>query len=480
MEEQLKKLLKGIVKSKMFIIVAISILAVFLISLLYYYLTVFVDGSFNEDDWGSTTYVASKYTGQAKITGNGIQTQNTAQELWDKMIQEGNNVNDYLDSPQELEKLMNAEIITQYPKIGSGNIDGIIQFKRHKEDGSTKLLQYIDKQTFDNYESSNDKRILDYFTLDESGNVLVGIVDEEIYKLTSDDDKITLENLKNEGMDVIPLEESDKTIFGDYNKKVIKVRTMPINYKSIVEKYTLPFQYLWALLVTGEDKYFVLELADLAYNSEIVFSIYDNITTYVEDNEYTYKKETRTDKYVKLKVKNDYGAKGYKKERYWLSEDSPEEYQKHYDSDYLAKSEKSKEYKVNYKKTYITNLPVCDLEKADVWLYYYSKSYEYQNNNDIDINENTTHLEDTEYIYNKETSQTSKDNILLIADEDANKFKNEVKDYIENYIEDYLQKDLEDLEDLLESNTTINTITRFCNLGCFFTKWLCFRYAIYI
>ncbi len=50
---------------------------------------------------------------------------------------------DYLKKPEELEKLLNAEIITQYPKMGDGatdangrkKLDGIIQFERHQQNG---------------------------------------------------------------------------------------------------------------------------------------------------------------------------------------------------------------------------------------------------------------------------------------------------------------------------------------------------------
>ena len=33
-------------------------------------------------------------------------------------------------------------------------------------------------------------------------------------------------------------------------------------------KYTIPFEYLWALLVEGEDYKFVERVANLAYNTE--------------------------------------------------------------------------------------------------------------------------------------------------------------------------------------------------------------------
>ena len=69
------------------------------------------------------------------------------------MIAEGNSVEKYLDAPEELEKLMNAEIITQYPKIGNSGakLDGIIEFERNKTDGTSVILKYIDIDTFNIY-----------------------------------------------------------------------------------------------------------------------------------------------------------------------------------------------------------------------------------------------------------------------------------------------------------------------------------------
>ena len=81
----------------------------------------------------------------------------------------------YLKKPEELEKLLKAEIITQYPDFGQedAELNGIIKFERHKEDGTSQFLKYIDSTTFSNYVESNDVTALDYFTLDEEGNAVI-------------------------------------------------------------------------------------------------------------------------------------------------------------------------------------------------------------------------------------------------------------------------------------------------------------------
>lgn len=60
------------------------------------------------------------------------------------------------------------------------------------------------------------------------------------------------------------------------DKTVYNMTTTEINYQELVDKYTMPFDLLWALLVVGESQGFVMELADLAYNSEIEITVYDN------------------------------------------------------------------------------------------------------------------------------------------------------------------------------------------------------------
>lgn len=52
--------------------------------------------------------------------------------------------------------------------------------------------------------------------------------------------------------------------------------TQKFNYQDYLTGYTIPFNYLWALLVMTGDKEFVLELADLVYNSQIEITVFDD------------------------------------------------------------------------------------------------------------------------------------------------------------------------------------------------------------
>lgn len=54
-----------------------------------------------------------------------------------------------------------------------------------------------------------------------------------------------------------------------YSNTNYSMTTTTINYQNLVSKYTMPFDYLWALLVVSEDEDFVLDLADLVYGSQL-------------------------------------------------------------------------------------------------------------------------------------------------------------------------------------------------------------------
>lgn len=385
------------------------------------------DGSYKKDDWTSAPYAASTYTGQANVSNNGITTDQSAQELWNKMIEEGSNVEDYLDSPEELERLMNAEIITQYPKIGQGDLDGIIEFERHKTDGTSSMLTYVDSETFNNYINSGNKESLNYFTLDEQGNVLIAIENTTIEEIITNDTEMNISEYTS------TLSDTDKQKDGSYKKSqsVLTVMNPPINYKNIVQKYTMPFQYLWSLLVITDDKDFVLELTDLIEDSEIIISIYDNIKTREIIDEYTYYKENRIDTYAKVLAKNNFGVQDYPKERYWLSEDSPEA-NEHYDAKYTADySKDAQEYTVKRSVKYENNTPIIDVTRANTWIVDYSKEYTYQAAENTSNNVNEKEIENTEYVEMTNSPDTLENNKLLLNNLKAKSLQSEAKQYIE-------------------------------------------------
>ena len=200
-KEALKRALKFAMKIPFKIILVILILVVGVLLILLpaatYFLTV-DDGTYKEDDWSSTPYAASTYVNGAKIENDGtITTSTTAQNLWDKMLENGNRVDLYLKNPAELSRIMKAEMVTQYPDTRSNpdeEIDwdkifenpdafqGIIKFKRADSDNNKTTMVYASPEEFqawiDEYNSSGDetakKNALTHFTLKKAGSSTTG------------------------------------------------------------------------------------------------------------------------------------------------------------------------------------------------------------------------------------------------------------------------------------------------------------------
>lgn len=440
-KDSIKVLFKSLLKSKIFImiIILVFVLAVLLPAFVYY-ITI-DDGTYKEGDWSSTPYVASTYTQNVTVGSDGITSNVTAQELWDKMIEEGANVQDYLDSPEELEKLMNAEIITQYPKIGAENakLDGIIEFKRYKTDGTSCMLEYIDTETFNKYIEESNTDIVNYFTLDENGDVLIGILNETTETLSSNDSDMNLSDYTD------TLSDTDLIDEGNYSKTEYSIYSKPIYYKNAISKYTMPFQYLWSFIVIGDDKGIGLELADLVEDSEIIISIYDNITTTVDTSTYTYNKERKVDVSASATSITSDGGR-YSSQDSW----SPA-------NEWIE----DEDYEITHIITHKDNTPLFDIEKADVWMVDYNKSYTYQASEQTLNDTNEKNIEDEKYVdevENPKTSSKGDGTDLLYYDKFSDKL---------NGLKDSLQKEV---EKTLSEGVTVSTYISSCSNSYYIHK----------
>lgn len=219
---------------------------------------------------------------------------------------------DYIkDSPnqtkeQKLAYLMNSEIVTMYPYLGSNpgdetKINGIIRFYRYLnsvEDGASREptekieLTYINKEgfnaKFEQYKNSGNQDVLKYFTLDDDQNVVIAYGTIETKTITTTDNELTLDKINE-----MSTQTYTKIADGVYESKTYTVATKPIDYQSYVEQYVLPFGFLATLLVQTRDYELVKEIADLAYESELAIGIYDNKSVTENNEEYTYNKKIK-------------------------------------------------------------------------------------------------------------------------------------------------------------------------------------------
>lgn len=194
--EQLRKI-GGVLKkygSRLFSAGIISIVSVVLFVVIGAgYITPVKDAIFNPKNSRNAPYAINDYSSNIDIDDAGnIESKLSAQELWDKMKKENNTALKYLNSPEQLKKLMNVELITKYldtrsnpdapidwsadklSDVNSKDIQGIIKLKRADSDGKTSTLSYIDPGTFQSYiDEYNDtgsedakNNAMKHFTLD--------------------------------------------------------------------------------------------------------------------------------------------------------------------------------------------------------------------------------------------------------------------------------------------------------------------------
>lgn len=152
--------------------------------------------------------------------------------------------------------------------------------------------------------------------------------------------------------------ESDDPEGENFDNTSYRMTTTNVNYQALVKGFTMPFDYLWAFLVTGEEKEFVLELADLVYDSDIHITVHDNLNTNTNVNVYTYTKKikTETKATATIKYKDGDSTKSASKTGNWTDEDS-------------------NNYTTKYTTITKTNTLNVGVTLADVWMAKFTQSY---------------------------------------------------------------------------------------------------------
>ena len=209
-------------------------------------------------------------------------------------ILEDNDMNFEDFNNQEIEclyKCLKAEWATTYPNLGksvnnkdidSEYVQGVITIKRGKSDGNIANLSYKPYEEFSNIK---DATALDYFSMKDGNIIVANWSSNEIEYMLSDG---APDNIKEQYTNI---------------GKQISITETSINYRNMIGIHTIPFELVLSLLVITEDVDFVNDLADLAFNSTIEFTVYDNIkaitTTEVEHTNEIKTYEKWVDYYIK-------------------------------------------------------------------------------------------------------------------------------------------------------------------------------------
>lgn len=142
-----------------------------------------------------------------------------------------------------------AAAILEYYGIENMGVDGVsnVMSTTSKSTGvNSKIydLRYVSPEKFQEYVDTNSRQALRTYTLEPN-----------TYKLIVANWSFTTDG-------GLKIEASN-----------------PINYRAVVNKYTMPIEYMIDFLVHTDNPEFVSELADLALDSEYVIAIQDNVTT---------------------------------------------------------------------------------------------------------------------------------------------------------------------------------------------------------
>lgn len=150
-------------------------------------------GTMKDGSWDNVPYASSQYSSNVTIDEDGVATtQISAQEVWDKLVENKSNMTEYIKSVETLKKLLNAEMVTNFldtrqnpddpidwdslnKDTDSKVIQGIIKLKRATTDGTVKTLVYIDPDTFQSYiddynatgSETAKQNALDHFTIEK-------------------------------------------------------------------------------------------------------------------------------------------------------------------------------------------------------------------------------------------------------------------------------------------------------------------------
>lgn len=207
----------------------------------------------------------------------------TGREALEALLSEYDmNFEDFTEEEIEvLYKCLRAEWATTYPNLG-GTVDkddedyvqGVITINRQSL-GSNKTLTY---KPYDEFENMNNQDALNYFTM-KDGDIIVAnwSTSETTYNITGNMPESMKSSYQNTGVQYT-------------------INKTAISYRNILGIHTLPFEFTLALLVNTENAEFVNDLADLAFNSKMVITVYDNTTETITEETYHFNETTKYDK----------------------------------------------------------------------------------------------------------------------------------------------------------------------------------------
>lgn len=283
------------------------------------------------------------------------------------LVDNGLKIDDFTEEEVKcLPLFLKAEMATQYldlrpasemyqggaykpvdPSIYESNPDaiyGVVTIKRASTDGTTTNLSYISPEKFETMRQEGNEKLLGYFTIDDSDNLM-------IVKWSSTQTEYSYEG---------DVQETEK------KKEVEEEYYFPepdkIPYKQYISKYTMPYDFLTTFLATIKNVDFCKGLANLAFNSKIVLTLQEELTVTKTVEKTNYTITTGTRKTIDYNVSPLEYSSGILIEKI---EDNGEKFT----------SIENREYIETSTTTNKTNTYDFEITEADIWYAHYTKTY---------------------------------------------------------------------------------------------------------
>lgn len=365
--------------------------------------------------------------------------------------------------------LIKAEIATQqldlrkakdmYKNDGTYNVPDIKDMKKSNEICGTIhlkrvntadldnpiLLEYIDYETFkqaikkENPTQNDYKSIKGYFSINDEGNAVIATwnYNKTTYKL--EDEKI-----KNPYKRTNTFQDSENYTLSE----------MVVDYKPLVNKYTLPFEVLTALLVNSEDTEFVEKVANLAFSANIEVTIAEEMTETKKTYVTNYYETIRNYQYIRMCAPVS-GNRSIIEEYKFLSGDSSCDTPSDVIDDLSGFSGVTPPKDIHdctYKNINFTNNQPSYTVKQDIILK--DNTYKYGiTDADTWFMKAEKTIDKKVTIENLEQSASRVEDTYKYSETESSKRANIPKDIEKNYLEDYYNKNKQRIEEIARQKT---------------------------
>jgi len=197
----------------------------------------------------------------------------------------------YLDLRPNSQKIIDGEYVPRkIEDLEENEVPGTILVQRTNTNGNTtNILEYMLESDFNTLKDAGDSTVLNYFTVNDDGKLIIAKWDMENIKVTIEGDGLPED---------ITAEEMAQDTGGD--KYIIKTEEIP--YRQYIQKYTIPFEFFIQLLVVTTEPDFCMELVNHVLNSKIVINIQEQETFTQTDETKRYFVHIKDEKYIDYNI----------------------------------------------------------------------------------------------------------------------------------------------------------------------------------